>query len=129
MHCALAADSASITYTLGYAAPEVLADVEAGHKSHTVDPAVDVWALGVIAYELFCGRRLFDPGADISEVRARLLGSEPLPWEAGAREAGSELEGMRGLRRSVLQCLERDPSNRPTAQSLLAQWDGIFAAA
>lgn len=39
----------SISYSLGYTAPEVLLALEAGQKLIRVDPAVDVWALGVIA--------------------------------------------------------------------------------
>ena len=38
-----------ISYSLCYAAPEVVAALEAGKKQLEVDAAVDVWALGVIA--------------------------------------------------------------------------------
>lgn len=104
--------------------------VDAGGASHGVDPAVDVWALGVIAFELFCGRRLFPPGTDSSDITAQLLGRDPLPWEAGGGVAGAELEAcMRGLRGSVLQCLAREARERPTSAEVLGQWDSIFAAA
>jgi serine/threonine protein kinase len=38
-----------ISYSLCYAAPEVLNALEAGEKKMEVDAAVDIWALGVIA--------------------------------------------------------------------------------
>jgi serine/threonine protein kinase len=41
-----------ISYSLCYAAPEVVKALEAGHNKMIVDPAVDIWALGVIAYAL-----------------------------------------------------------------------------
>lgn len=44
----------NISYSLCYTAPEVVAALAAGQKQIRADPAVDVWALGVIAYAPSC---------------------------------------------------------------------------
>ena len=61
-------------------------------------------------------------GADV--VRAQILGDQALPWEV------SDCRELRTLKRSVLQCLSRDPLDRPTAADLLATWRNLldFAA-
>jgi hypothetical protein len=47
--CVHAGKVCGISYSLSYAAPEVLCALEAGKKRMEIDAAVDVWALGVIA--------------------------------------------------------------------------------
>lgn len=88
--------------------------------------ATDMWALGVIAYELLASRRLFAPPATETEARAQLAGRAPLPWERP--EAAAELAALKVLRRSVLLCLSRAPAARPTSRELLGAWNGYFEA-
>jgi hypothetical protein len=52
-----AGEQVGLTYSLLYAAPEVIAAVEAGRAHFVGSPAADVWALGVIAYELLTQSR------------------------------------------------------------------------
>lgn len=103
--------------------------LEAGNRTIKVDAAVDIWAVGVIAFELLTGQRAFPSGAAAKSndtVQAALAGRTPLPWEGDSTATLERLEKLRGLRRSVLKCLERDPAARPTADSLLRSWDHAF---
>ena len=51
--------TARLTLSLKYAAPETIAALEAGCHTIHVDAAVDIWAIGVIAFELLTGERAF----------------------------------------------------------------------
>lgn len=66
----------------------------------TVDKRADIWAFGVVLYEMLTGRRLFR-GSTISETLAAVLKEEP-DWERAPAMA-------RGLLRS---CLKKDPKQR-----------------
>ena len=67
---ARAGDAASVGFTLLYAAPEVIVAHAAAAPSVVVDPAVDAWALGVMAFELLTGRPAFNMFfLDAEEVR------------------------------------------------------------
>jgi serine/threonine-protein kinase len=79
--------------TAAYMAPE-----QARGKS--VDKRADIWAFGVVFYEMLTGRRAFD-GEDVSTILAAVLQSEPR-WD-----------GMPANVRRVLEsCLEKDPRKR-----------------
>ena len=52
---------APLSYSLAYAAPETIAAAERKERVVVADPAVDVWALGVMAYELFTRTRVMNP--------------------------------------------------------------------
>jgi serine/threonine protein kinase len=88
--------------SLKYAAPETVAALEAGQRGIVVDAAVDIWAIGVIAFELLAGERAFPTGSrNLAQVRACLAGRAPLPWERGSAGAPARLKKMRGLKRTV----------------------------
>lgn len=116
-----------ITYTLAYMPPEVAIAVKRGDRTIRSDPAADVWALGVIAYELLTGTALLPPlVAPQNDAWRQLLGKALLPWEAGSEGATERLSQLRALKRGVLACLERDPKDRPTSDSVLTTWTHIF---
>jgi Tol biopolymer transport system component len=72
-------------------------------KGKAVDRRSDIWALGVILWEMLTGRVLFGQET-VSETLASVLRQEP-PWE--------ELAGLPVELRSLLRrCLERDPDRR-----------------
>jgi serine/threonine-protein kinase len=69
-----------------------------------VDERADIWALGVVMYEMLAGRRPFE-GLTNSDTMAAVLRQE-VHWALLPRETPDEL--LRLIRR----CLERDPKNR-----------------
>ena len=89
-------------------------------------PAADIWALGLLAFELLINERVFPPDTAPETIRAALLGGAPLPWEAGAEGAKERWQKLRGLRRVVLSCLARDPDARPSTNSLMQSWMHVF---
>lgn len=126
-----AGSTEGLSFSRKYAAPEVVHALEAGSRSMTVDSAVDVWALGVIAFELLTGERAF-PAFNMSAAECEraaqegIAGRAQLPWEGDTPEVALRLKKLRGLSRSVLQCLHRSPAERPTAAALLSAWDHMF---
>ena len=89
--------SGVILGTAAYMAPEQA-------RGQSVDKRTDIWAFGVVVYEMLSGRRPFE-GETLSDSIAAVLRGEidwtPLP-------PGTPDE----LRRLLRRCLERDPANR-----------------
>jgi hypothetical protein len=79
--------------TAAYMAPE-----QARGKS--VDKRADVWAFGVVLYEMLAGDRLFK-GDDFTEIFASVVKDEP-DWSRVPPE----------VQRLLRSCLEKDPSKR-----------------
>jgi serine/threonine-protein kinase len=73
-------------------------------KGRSVDKRADIWAFGVVLYEMLTGRRLFQ-GGDASDVLAAVLRQE-LNWSDLPAETPA------GMRRVIARCLERDAKNR-----------------
>jgi serine/threonine protein kinase len=119
---------APIIFSLAYAAPEIVAAYHAGVKTVLADAAADMWALGVIAFELLTKQRVFTPTAGVQDVVQRLLGEKPLLWEGDSPATRAKLRELRGLKRAILSCLDRNPANRPTADALLQSWNHMFDA-
>eukprot|EP00892_Ulva_mutabilis_P005913 jgi/Ulvmu1/3694/UM017_0111.1 len=123
--------TAGLSFSLKYAAPEVVHALEVGSRSIHVDAAVDIWAIGVIAFELLTGDHAF-PTHNMSAAEAEhaareaIAGRAALPWEGDSQETRERLDALRGMRRTVLRCLERDPAKRPSAAALVSSWDHTF---
>ncbi len=73
-------------------------------RGKPVDKRADIWAFGVVLYEMLTGRQLF-PGETTSDVLAAVLTREP-DWSA----LPASVPGA--IRRLLRRCLERDPRNR-----------------
>ena len=71
MGCVSVGVEAPMSYSLAYAAPETIEAAERKDRTVVADPAVDVWALGVMAYELFTRTRVMNPH-DPEQVRELL---------------------------------------------------------
>jgi hypothetical protein len=79
--------------TAGYMSPEQA-------RGKMVDKRADIWAFGVVLYEIATGKRLF-AGETVSDILAGVLKEEPDLSLVPAR-----------LRRLLARCLEKDPKKR-----------------
>jgi hypothetical protein len=55
-----------------------------------------------------------------------VMGRQPMPWEAPG--AAERVKKLRGFKRHIMQCLDRDPWSRPTADAVLMAWRHMFDA-
>jgi serine/threonine-protein kinase len=83
--------------TAAYMAPEQA-------KGRSVDKRADIWAFGVVLFEMLSGQRAFK-GDDISDVLAAVLRQE-IDWSALPKGTPPK------VRRLLQRCLERDPKRR-----------------
>ena len=120
-----AGDSKPLAYTLNYAPPEVVRAKERGDTHLVVAEAADVWALGLIAFELLVGVQAFEM-MTTTDIVEGLCGRRPLLWEEAGPDAAARLAKLGVLKRTVLACLQRDPSRRPTAGDLRWSWERMF---
>jgi Tol biopolymer transport system component len=86
--------------TAAYMAPEQA-------RGKPVDRRADIWAFGVVLYEMLTGQRAFD-GDDVSITLASVL-KEDVKWEALPADLPASVHRL--LRR----CLEKDPKRRLSA--------------
>ena len=73
-------------------------------RGKKVDRRADIWAFGVVLWEMLTGRRLFD-GETVTDVIAAVVTREP-DWDALPAAAPPS------LRRLLKRCLRRDPRSR-----------------
>ncbi|MCP4573645.1 MAG: protein kinase [bacterium] len=73
-------------------------------RGHAVDRRADIWAFGVILFEMLTGKQLFQ-GETISDTLAAVLRAEP-DWDALPVDEAPE------LCRLIERCLERNPKQR-----------------
>jgi eukaryotic-like serine/threonine-protein kinase len=86
--------------TAAYMAPEQA-------RGRAVDRRADIWAFGVVLYEMLAGRRAFD-GEDVSITLAGVL-KEDVKWDALPADLPA------AIRRLLRRCLEKDPKRRLAA--------------
>jgi eukaryotic-like serine/threonine-protein kinase len=83
--------------TAGYMSPEQA-------RGTAVDKRADVWAFGVVLWEMLTGKRLFE-GATVSDTLAAVLKTEP-GWNALGPATPT------AIRRLLRRCLEKDRKQR-----------------
>lgn len=100
-------DTGAAVGSVGYMAPEQI-------EGRPVATSADVWALGVMIYELIAGKRPYARPRPAEEAAAALLGVFPKLTAADRRasEPVSEL---------VARCLALDPTQRPSAEQLAVE--------
>jgi serine/threonine-protein kinase len=97
--------------TLAYMAPEQLAGKSATIKS-------DIYALGLVLYEIFTGRRAF-PTASLSDLMKQ-QNTVAIPRPSTITDGMSP-----AIEQTILQCLDPDPENRPdSVDDVLRQLPG-----
>ena len=69
-------------------------------EGRAADKRADIWAFGVVLYEMLTGRRAFE-GEDVSSIMAAVIQSEPR-WDGVPAS----------VRRLLESCLEKDPKKR-----------------
>src|SRR5262245_11182160 len=89
----VATQAGMILGTAAYMSPEQA-------RGKNVDKRTDIWAFGVVLYELLTGKRLFE-GEDLTETLASVVKEKPDLTDVPAH-----------VRRLLERCLEKDPKKR-----------------
>jgi eukaryotic-like serine/threonine-protein kinase len=88
-----ATEAGIIVGTAGYMSPEQA-------RGKPVDKRTDIWAFGVVLYEMLTGERIFE-GETMSDTLAQVLTKEPNLSRVPQK-----------LRRLLSRCLQKDPTKR-----------------
>jgi predicted Ser/Thr protein kinase len=97
--------------TPGYLAPELLEGAAPSIQS-------DLYALGLVLYELFTGKKAFD-ASSLAEFHRKQRETTPTPPSSVVKNFDPAVE------RAILRCLDRDPAQRPrSALSVAASLPG-----
>jgi serine/threonine protein kinase len=110
----LGTPSAGAVGTIPYMAPEQW-------SQGSCTSAVDVWALGVLLFELLAGQRPYE--GEWMTVAHSVVSDEPAPDLADVAPAIPE-----PVCALVARCLCKDPAGRPTAEEVLAELVQLTAA-
>jgi serine/threonine-protein kinase len=108
-------DSSVVVGSPLYMAPEQM------RAARNAEPRSDIWALGVILYELLAGKVPFD-GATVTELCLKVVTDPPVPLLELRSEIPAPLAAI------VARCLEKEPAKRFENVALLAQALEPFAA-
>jgi Tol biopolymer transport system component len=101
--------------TASYMAPEQA-------RGKPVDKRADIWAFGVVLYEMLAGRRAFE-GESVTEVVGAVIHKDP-DWSALPTSLSP------ALRMIIERCLQKDPRQRfRDMGDVRLAMDGAFAAA
>jgi TolB-like protein len=109
-------DSSARLGTASYMAPEQV-------RKEAVDGRADLWALGVVLYEMLTGKKPF-AGEHVAGVAHAIVYDDPVPPSALRAEVPTSVEAL------VLRLLHKDPAMRhSTAEDVLTALLGVGAPA
>eukprot|EP00892_Ulva_mutabilis_P000462 jgi/Ulvmu1/10416/UM062_0012.1 len=100
--------------------------LRSGGRSIKSDPATDIWAIGLIGYELIHRQRAFREFSwTFTDVLDAAAGVKAYPWEDRPGTFRRDPE-LRALGSVVRACLARDAAARPTAEQLVQKLNQLF---
>jgi len=108
--------SATVMGALPYMAPEMIREArKAGRPS-------DIWALGAMMYELLSGQKPF--GFGLTVIRNIL--EDPAPQKPRFIDEKLQFQSLGNeLYALILECLDKNPANRPTADGLVQKCEDL----
>jgi hypothetical protein len=92
--------------TPGYLAPELLSGTPPSVQS-------DLYALGLVLYELFTGKKAFE-ASTLAEFHRKQMETNPTPPSSVVKNFDPAVE------RAILRCLDHDPAQRPRSALSIA---------
>jgi eukaryotic-like serine/threonine-protein kinase len=88
-----------------FGTPHYMSPEQVRGRSRETGPATDVWALGVMLYEILAARRPFDGGTAL-EIYDQIVREEPASLRKGSTRVSADLDTL------ALKALDKNPSAR-----------------
>jgi serine/threonine protein kinase len=92
-----------------FGTPEYMAPEAA--RGEPVTPAVDIYALGILFYEMLTGHLPFEANSAVEVLSMQITRMPKRPSEVGAGDVTPQAE------RLILRCLDKDPTRRPRSMT------------
>jgi serine/threonine-protein kinase len=104
--------SSTAVGALPYMAPEAITDPK------SVDESADVWSVGALVYTLLTGNKPYGTGL---KAVAKIVEARPPEFPAFLTSKAQFKLLVQDLRKLIELCLQKEPSKRPTADTLVEE--------